>query len=374
MFFNDVKAIVKVGVESEIAAMTNDDSPGSQTRLRERRKALKQWLSMGSGYLDYGDDNYANLLRIIVVDPQLIIRGLPGATTNEMSTTKFATLLYDMATNPNRNPVGVPILPKGTFWPSLQVVVDHIKFMAPVDPPRFTINVLRLATDVLKIRFIPWKKHHEGPGRPSRTPVWNSWASLGASDPQKEINSISLRPEEAIHKAALDAQEKAMDRDANASWRLDDLRLRNIKDVLKRESLPLDWTIPSQSTDYVLETYQYVRDIYDNRNEVHKLALIVSIILGFCLPNIHAPTDTYQLLSSETTKAGTRRKVQTLPWISKSKTKGSKESNIHVTMFATFIIAIYDSESPLQKYMAKHNGSLGDLWTNKHSAHFLFDE
>jgi hypothetical protein len=35
-------------------------------------------------------------------------------------------------------------------------------------------------------------------------------------------------------------------------------------------------------------------------------------------------------------------------------------------MFLTFIIALYDSNSPLRRYMAEHDGNLGDLWTNKH--------
>ena len=235
------------------------------------------------------------------------------------------------------------------------------------DPPRFTQTVLRLTTEYLKICFIPWRKHHDGPGRQSRIPVWNSWASLGVSDPNREMNYLTLRPEEAIHKAALDAQQMAMDNDANVPWSLDDLKLRNLANAINHDSLPSDWTIPAQSSGYVLETYNYVRDIYNNKNYIHKLALLVSIILSRCLPNIHAPTDTHQLLSKETSKAGTRNVVRSLPWVSKSKTKGSKESHIHVTMFATFIIALYDSNSPLRKYMAKNDNSLGNLWTDKHS-------
>ena len=116
-----------------------------------------------------------------------------------------------------RNPLGAPILPKGAFWPAIQVAIAHIKAMAPVDPPNFVVNVLRLTTEIIKIHFIPWSKMHDGPGRPSQIPVWNSWASLGASDPNRGINTLTLRPEEAIHRAALKAQQIAMDRDVNAS-------------------------------------------------------------------------------------------------------------------------------------------------------------
>lgn len=151
MLFNDVKAIVKAGVEADIASRLDDDSPGLQLRMNDRRKGLKHWLAMNSGLLDYGEDNYANLLRILVIDPELVVRGLPGATSNEMSTSKFAKSLYEMASNPTRNPVGAPILPKGAFWPALQVAVSHIIAMAPVDPPKFVVNVLRVTTEIFKI-------------------------------------------------------------------------------------------------------------------------------------------------------------------------------------------------------------------------------
>jgi hypothetical protein len=357
--------MIKAGVLADIASGADDDTPGSQLRINERKRNLKNWLSLNSGLLDYGTDNYAHLLRIIVTDPALVVRGLPGTT--EMSTTAFAQSLFDMVNNSTRNPVGAPILPKGAFWPALQVAVDHIIAMAPADPPKFVVNVLRITTEYLKIHFIPWKKDHVGPGRPSRTPVWNSWATLGISDPNRDMNSLSLRPEEVIHKAALDAQHTAMGRDANVSWNLKDVKLRNLATAINHDSLPSDWTIPAQSTDYVLDTYNYVRDIYDNKNEFHKLALLVSIILGRCLPNIHAPSDTHKQLADKASKAETRQFVRTLPWVSKSKTKGSKDSNIHITMFTTFIIALYDAGSPLRKYMAEHDNSLGNLWTDKHS-------
>ena len=135
MFFNDIKAIIKTGVEADLAITSEDESPGIQIQIRERRKKLKQWLSMSSGFLDYDDDNYANLLRIIVTDPQLIIHGLPGATANEISTTEFATLLYEMVTNPHAHPVAAPVLSKGSFWPALQVTIKHIAALAPVDLP-----------------------------------------------------------------------------------------------------------------------------------------------------------------------------------------------------------------------------------------------
>jgi len=340
-------------------------------RVRDRRNRLKTWLHLGAGLLDYGGDNYANLLRILVTDPALIVRGLPGTSDNEMSTMAFAQSIYDMVASPTRNPLGAPILPKGAFWPAIQVAVAHIKVLAPIDPPKFIVNVLRITAEHLKIRFVPYKKLHNGPGRQSRTPVWDTWASLGASNPHQEVNALILRPEEAMHRSALDAQMVAMGRDNHVTWAFADVKLRDVANDINRNSLPSDWIIPSQSTGYVLDTYHYVRDSYDNKNDVHKLALLIAIILSHCLPNIHAPKDASKLLQSCNTKSETRKLVRSLPWVAKAKTKGSKESHIHATMFATFIIALYDSRSPLRKYMAEHQNSLGDLWADKHSLFFF---
>ena len=369
MFLNDVKSIVKAGVENDIANSGSqpDDLRASALASRTRAKLLKDWLALGRSLLDFKNDNYAHLLRVIVTDPDQIIHGLPGTQNNEMSTLDFALKLYNMVRFPSRNPLRAPILPKGAFWPALNVAVKHIIPLAPVDPDKFVVQVFRITTEHLGIHFIPWTITHTGPGRQSRTPVWNSWATLGKEDQRRHVDALALRPEEALHKAAVDAQHATMSHDVNVSWNLADVKLRNIVDFIHHGTLPADWIIPSQSTDYVKETYEYVRDNYNNRNDVHKLALFVSIVLGHCLPCIHAPTDTASLLKSATSRSQTRNLVRSLPWISKSKVKGSKESRIHVCMFLTYIIALYDSNSPLRKYMSQHDGNIGNLWSDKHS-------
>lgn len=51
-----------------------------------------------------------------------------------------------------------------------------------------------------------------------------------------------------------------MGRDINVSWNLADVKLREIYNFIHHGNLPSDWVIPSQSTDYVKETYEYVCD------------------------------------------------------------------------------------------------------------------
>jgi hypothetical protein len=370
MFFNDVKALVKAGVEADIARGREEDGEvgevAANIATKRRLQKMKVWMSRGTGMLDYAEDNFATLLRVIVTDPEAIVRGLPGTDVNEISTTRFATDLYNMVSRPTTNPIGAPIKPNGAFHPALHVAVRHITKMAPVNPPQFVVQVLRLATELLRIRFIPWKKASEGVGRPSRIPVWDCWATLGARDVTKDVNSLTLRPEEALQKAAMDAQNAAMGRDHNVSWMTGGIKLREVGECLERAGLPTDWATPSKASGYVLETYEYVRDIYDNKNAVHRLAMLVGVVLGRCLPNVHAPVNSGEKLREATNRATTRKIARSLPWVAKNKTRGSKEGHIHVCMFATFIIVLYDENSPLRRYMASHDDSLGDLWSDKH--------
>ena len=51
-------------------------------------------------------------------------------------------------------------------------------------------------------------------------------------------------------------------------WRLPEeeahIKLRNINDFIHHSTLAADWIIPSQSTDYIKETYEYFCDNYNN--------------------------------------------------------------------------------------------------------------
>jgi hypothetical protein len=56
-----------------------------------------------------------------------------------------------------------------------------------------------------------------------------------------------------------------------------------------------------------------------------------------------------------------------IDWISRPK-KGMSEKSIFVAMFTTFIIALYDDDSPLcQCMILTMRKGLGDDWTKKHS-------
>jgi hypothetical protein len=369
MFFRDVRQIVKAGVEGDINRQVEDgdDEQSGEHAKKEQKAKLKSWLRNGEGILDYENDNFATLLRAISTSPEEIAKGLPGMAGSQITTTVFATKLYNMVMDRHNHAVEAPILPKGMFYPALRVAIKHIAKRSPVKKGSgFVIEVLRLTTDLLKIRFVPWKLQQAGPGHPHRVPVWNSWMSLGMANETSEQRAILLRPDEALHRAALDAQKDAMARDANVPWKTSEVKLTDVLRYLESPMLPMDWAIPQQSSDYVKQTYEYVRATYDSKKALHRLALLVGIVMSRSLPNIFPPVNTGEQLKAQMSRAETRRVAQGLPWVAKSKTKGMKDGSIFMTMFMTFIIGLYEPESPLREYMKTHGNSLGNGWTDKH--------
>ena len=209
-----------------------EESRAASLAGKRRLQKVKDWVAQGRSLLDFGDDNYANLLRVIVTDPEKIIHGLPGANTNELSTVAFAQHLYDMVKFPTRHPLGAPVLPKGAFWPALNVAIRHIEALATADRAKFVVQVLRITIEQLKIHFVPWHKPQAGPGHPSRCPVWDCWATLGKEDQCRHVDALVLHPEEALHKAAINAQNEAMGKDVNVTWSAAELKLRNLADYI----------------------------------------------------------------------------------------------------------------------------------------------
>lgn len=371
MFFTDVKALVKSGVERDMACEEEDEAY-DRASVREAKKlrktSLQKWHSQDTGLLDYGTDNYATLLRALTTDPQQITKGLPGSDRNILSPLELATILYSIASDSQSQGAKAPVLSKGVFLPSLKEAVRQIEKLAPQGKEsKFTTLALKTCLDLNKVKFIPWKKHYEGAGRQSTAPVWDSWAVLSGKDTSSVANNVSFNMHEEIYHAANAAQEEAMSQDPNASWTSGGLYLKDLPSVLIRTNLPDDWKIPESSSDYVLDTYNWATNSYDASKPVHQLALIVGILMSKALPNIHAPPEAAQkAVQSCTTRMQTREAIKGLPWVEKNKKKGSKETSIFVVMFTTFIMALYDRGSPLRKYMTANNNSLGPAWTEKH--------
>jgi hypothetical protein len=58
--------------------------------------------------------------------------------------------------------------------------------------------------------------------------------------------------------------------------------------------------------------------------------------------------------------------VKNVPWCAKPNVKSLNSGNALMTMMTTFVIALYNKQSPLHKYMDQNNSTLGQPWTVKH--------
>jgi hypothetical protein len=370
IYFSDVRALVRSGVEADIQSQIDDRLPNARQLAKSRRKHLILWSRAGDSLLDYGQSNLASLLQAIVTDPTQMSIGLPGMDSNSMSTTKFATLIHSMARDLSPIPLAAPFLLKGAFFPVFKVALTHIVASTPpgLSKEKFSIHVLKAAIECLKIRFIPWAPPHDAPGRPNRNPVWNNWMSLGAEDNNRHfIPQDDLAPEHALNRAAQNAQRSVMSKDYGAEWSTGDITLNNIKSIFKRTVRPSDWITPQPCSSYVLDTYEWVRDRFDPNKPLHGLALLVAIFMSRAIPDIFYPQNTPSFLEKARSRAATRALAREVKWTPKNKVKGMKDGSIFMSMFATFIIAIYEPESPLRIYMKNHGNAMGNDWTDKHS-------
>jgi hypothetical protein len=114
-----------------------------------------------------------------------------------------------------------------------------------------------------------------------------------------------------------------------------------------------------------------VRENYDGRKRLHHLALLVGIIVGSSLlPYLFMPVEIKPLFTQANSPEQVCRIFDSAKWESR-KRRGMTDRMIFIAMFTTFIIAIYEEESPLRKHMASAKRQrLGDQWMVKHCEHF----
>jgi hypothetical protein len=105
---------------------------------------------------------------------------------------------------------------------------------------------------------------------------------------------------------------------------------------------------------------------------LHHLALLVSITVASTLiPKLFVPENLHTRFAITSSREDVRKVFEDINWIHKPGKKGMAERSIFVTMVTSFIIAIYEPESPLRRYTgtASKNG-LGNAWRDKNCQHF----
>ena len=385
-FLDDMKQLVAEGVRSDIARRILEASPDDKMVEVEygdmREKYLKEWLKVAMP-LSYGsrDDEgktYKALVRAVVSQKKDIRHGLPNRGEASMSKKAFVDLLVTMSSPSSPATVSSPVLKDGSFLPILKEVHSHLLSLSGqrslVNKQAFVLTQFVRAVDNLKIRFVPFHlPRGEGRrGAPRKKVTFNAWRSLGLWEGRPDLPFPLDEPSiSASEQAAADAHASALAEDSNADWYAKDLTLSTLHTVLHHTNLPVDFAVviaKGEKAKYVNDTYVWLREVYDGTKPIHHLALIIAIIASLMLPNLWLPDDDLILgrFEGTTSKEEVRAVYESIPWVEKVREKGMKEKSIFVAMFSTFIIAIYEPDSPLRRHMDESQRcGLGNPWINK---------
>jgi hypothetical protein len=388
-FFQDTKALVAQGVRRDIAlniaaAPSKLLLDAASSRAKEREAHLKTWLKQQYP-LSYGpqggNDIFTSLVQAVHSNKNDIPNGLPNWDHFAMSPYNFAAFLTDISASRTPAPPKAPVLSKGSFLPVLKLAHKALLFIFD-DPDKsarrnFVIDSFRKAIKIFKVEYFPApeKKLNPSAGPRCKTPIFNSWGNLGRMDPSRTapVAGPSSLPSRPPVEPATVAFNNAIANDCNADWSANALNLKTLKKYLHRTSLPIDFTTPAGSeAPYVKDTYTWVRDNYDGTKPIHHYALLVSIIVASSiLPNLFISPEDKLRFNERHTVEDVRAMYDHMDWVSKPRQRGMAQKSIFIAMFTTFIIALYEPQSPLRRHMDDSpKKGLGQDWTEKHSTPF----
>ncbi|KIJ57607.1 hypothetical protein HYDPIDRAFT_120514 [Hydnomerulius pinastri MD-312] len=275
--------------------------------------------------------------------------------------------------NPRRQP---PFISGGNFLSVVRVAYEEMERGAARaglkgdEVPSSIFQAFIHVVERKKINHIPWSANPTArAGNPYTTITPTVWLNLGAKPAPKSSQAPSfLSREWSSHSLALRSSEDIQTQDSRGEWSAIEVKLVSFQSVRHKTVLPSECDIVNASLggneDYVVAAYQYVQTSYDPSKPIHLLALISSVICAGLLPRLfHTqfvrgsyPTDSSRYASF----------IRNLDWTSKSR-KGSSQPAPFIVMVTTFIISLYDPDSPLASRLEQNTGDLTN-WFNKHSA------
>jgi hypothetical protein len=385
--FEDTKLLVEAGVRADIAhrkatASSREELSKASSRGELRESGLKSWIKEPFP-LAYGRqserDVFTHLLHAVSPDENSVCSGLPNWENFATSPSKFSMSLFNMSSPDRPSRPEAPVVEGGSFLPVLKVVhkalIDLSNHPDKEAQNAFVVGAFKKSLREFKVHFFPASKLKTGTaGAPHRRPLYNSWGYLGHKDEtaRSSLRGGPSRPAVTSEEAAFN---DATANDFNVAWSANTLNMINLQCYLRKVSLPRDFTLPTlTSVPYVDNTYQWVKDNYDGTKPLHHLGLLVGIIVSSSLlPNLFMPTGKMTDFLYAHSKDDVRRAYNKLDWLPKDGRRGMSDHSIFIAMYTTFIIAIYEKDSPLRMHMSEApRGGLGDAWTKKHSKRLLF--
>lgn len=375
VYETDVRALVESQVRHSTAEVLRSSSPAEKAFAQERISSLDKWLKQPKPF-SYGENSYTNLVKAIVDDPANLHLGLPASSLGQKSMSWFAGAIIESESRQGPRTLP-PFIRSGQALAIMHIVMKELRTLLAFpgssdDDMKNSITLLIAQVAVRRqILNIPWAPNPSGvAGRPPTTVVHDVWINLGRASSASSVNPIIQGPAARRNEAAARAASHQQDTDVNAPWSALDIPLQDLGSILHREVLPEEWDLTPivfpAGESYVKETYDWVKTHYSGSKPIHQLALLFGIIFSRILPDIFHEKKPSNV-SNTSTQSFTTSIVRNSPWTAPgANKKGVTHPRQFIVMMTTFIIAIYEKESPLRRYMARNSGSLGQPWTDKH--------
>jgi hypothetical protein len=344
------------------SASSQDDN-----KIRQRKRDFKDWLKLDHPF-SYA--HYVILCRII--DPSRVNLPPSAASEDTLTLRDFIENLTKIRKTPPR--AKAPFTKGGTFQHVLPVavnkIIQHTSLINCKDPALFIRKAFHDVWLSYKFHDIPWSPVNS----PNAAAHWNTWARFGGNSGSKLPNYNSLRPQEQQSLEAEQAVQHIMDIDADAPWNISDLSLQDLRLAINRNNRPDDYKVFEEKeaqnpSNYPSVNHVWVEQIFDIKNPLHRLALIISHIFSHLAPriNIDHGNPTADQIHTE---SRFKTYIDTCNWVKKDKKGQTDKAHIRWTLLP-YIIGWYDKKSPFRKYYASH-GKVGSKWSEKHSSSYLF--
>ena len=368
MFVGDVTSLVWKGFGRKIEARCQNEDPAIQRLGREQKEAYAEWLALKhplarnaarsrAGQQNRrGGHNGWELLKAIAGNEAQI-------SGSRWTTEALGRELVEVTKPGSSHRAKAPLVSNGLFFLALPAaqkrLVKPIGYQSHVDMEEALGAALQKALEAHKVEFVP---HHEataGQFHPFAV-IQKWWATVAPARAPSERFTLG---EEVLAEARRQPREP---------WDLPE-KIEQIKLFTHKEVLPRDWKLEAASLLglnkeelYVSETYRWVKECYDGSQELHRMALLWSIMFSWIVPQILVPTGRIRLKQTRSPTEATEA-VLKIPWEEPPKSrKGFKDRLPFVVMVTCTIIALFEPESPLRKRMAANKNELGPAWIRKH--------
>ena len=372
MFIGDITSLVWKSLGGKIEARCQNEDPAIQRLGKGQKKAYAEWLALkhplamnttrsraGRQNRREGRDGWELLKAIAGNEAQI--------SGSRWTTEALGRELVAMTKPGSSRRAKAPLVSNGLLFLALPAAQNRLvrpsSYQSHADMEEALGAALQKALEAQKVEFVPHHKAAAGQSHPlAADAAW--WATVTRPFQVARVPSEGLSlGEEVLAEARRQPREP---------WDLPEM-IEQIKLFTHKEVLPRDWNLEAASLSgvnqeelYVPETYRWVKECYDGSQELHRMALLWSMMFSWILPRILVPAGGTRLKQTRSPTEATEA-VLKIPWEEPPKSrKGFKDRLPFVVMVTCIIIALFEPESPLRKRMAANKNELGPAWTKKH--------